>query len=144
MASYPIRSDERAEMRAANHKTLGVLWIVYGLLCIVGAAWLAVYHPTLRVMWGTLISRVADPFTWMGVFHILLLIAVCLSAITAVLSILAGAALMGRSRSRSNITIAASIFAILTGPLGTALAVLTLMVASRPVWQMYDRMSTAA
>ncbi len=147
MAAYPINAEEKVPMRTGSpsHSTLGVLWIAYGVICIAKAAWLAVYHATLHVMWGTIINRVADPYAWIGVFHILLLTAICLSSVTAVLSVAAGLTLMRPSLSRRNLPVVASIFGILTGPLGTALGVYTLiLVVPRPVWQMYDRISSAA
>jgi len=53
----------------ARHGTLVALWAIYGLICIVKAAWIVVYWGTLTVMWGALLNRVANPLFWMNAFH---------------------------------------------------------------------------
>ena len=51
--------------------TLGVLWIVYGVIRLTMAACLLIYASTATLMFGALLNRVADPFTLMGFFHFL-------------------------------------------------------------------------
>jgi hypothetical protein len=50
-------------------RNLGILWILYGLLRLIGALSVFLYSGTLRLMWGALLSRVPDPFTLMRLFQ---------------------------------------------------------------------------
>jgi hypothetical protein len=40
--------------------TLGMLWAVYGVMMIAAAAWIIVYSGTLTMMWGAIVSHVAE------------------------------------------------------------------------------------
>jgi hypothetical protein len=122
--------EEGAYMQANSPRqsTLGILWVIYGLVCIVKAAWIVVYSGTLTLMWGALLNRVADPFFWMNMFHIWLIGAVIVLIVTAIFSFLAAVSLMqGRGVARG-LTLVASILAIITGPLGIALGTYTMIV----------------
>jgi hypothetical protein len=110
-----------------SYKTLGILWLVYGAICIFEAVWLVVERHVLRLMWGSLITRVPDSFTWMGYYDMLLLAAVTLAIVTAVFSFFGAFALMRRAISGRPFAQIASILAIIHGPLGAALGVYTLV-----------------
>ncbi len=111
----------------SGHGTLGVLWLIYGVICLAKSAWIVVYTATLTLMWGAIITRVADPFFWMNAFHIWLIGAVILLVLAGIFSFVAGASLM-RGGSGRAFTLVASILAILTGPLGIALGAYTMAV----------------
>jgi hypothetical protein len=114
------------QTNSSRQGTLGVLWFIYGVLCLAQAAWIVVYTSTLTLMWGAIINRVADPFFWMNAFHIWLIGAVIVLVLAGIFSFVAGAALMnGSGRAFALI---ASILAILTGPLGVALGTYTMVV----------------
>jgi hypothetical protein len=116
------------QANSPRHSTLGILWVIYGLICIVKAAWIVVYSGTLTLMWGAIINRVADPFFWMNTFHIWLIGAVIVLILTAICSFLAAISLMqGRGAARG-LMLVASILAIVTGPLGIALGTYTMIV----------------
>lgn len=117
------------QTNTSRHGTLGILWLLYGVLCLAHAAWIVVYTSTLTLMWGAIINRVADPFFWMNAFHIWLIAAVIVLVLAGIFSFVAGAALMGGSARA--FTLIASILAIVTGPLGVALGTYT-MVATVP------------
>jgi hypothetical protein len=114
------------QTNSSRQGTLGILWLIYGVLCLAQAAWIVVYTSTLTLMWGAIINRVADPFFWMYAFHIWLIGAVIVLVLAGIFSFVAGAALM--SGSGRAFALVASILAILTGPLGVALGTYTMVV----------------
>jgi hypothetical protein len=111
-----------------NAPTLGVLWILYAVLRVLGGIWMILYSGTLTVMWGALLSRVPDPFYWMSAFHAFLFVAIGMAFLTALLALVAGLALLSRSDSARVVAIVAAIFGLLSGPLGIALGAYTLAV----------------
>ena len=50
-------------------RNLGIPWIRCGLIRFVVALGVFLYHGTLTVMWGGLLTRVPNPFTLMDLFH---------------------------------------------------------------------------
>jgi ABC-type spermidine/putrescine transport system permease subunit II len=112
----------------SRHSTLGILWVIYGLICIVKAAGIVVYSATLTLMWGALLNRVADPFFWMNLFHTWLIGAVVVLILTAIFSFVAAVTLMQSRGSGRALTLVASVLAIITGPLGIALGTYTMIV----------------
>jgi len=120
-------------MRAAdtNHRNLGILWIIYGVISLAQAAWVFFNMPALTVMWGAVITRVPNPFVWMDWFHIVIVGVIGLAVVSGIFSFLAGFSLLGASESSRWIVVAASILALLRGPLGIAIGVYTLVVAVR-------------
>jgi hypothetical protein len=120
-------------MQAVNDSTgrfgtLGVLWAVYAILRFAGAAFIVVYEGTLTVMWGAIITRVANPFALMSLFHFFLIFAVVLNIIAGIVSLLAAMALLGRTGSARTLALVASFFALINGPLGIALGAFTLAI----------------
>jgi hypothetical protein len=116
----------------SRHTTLGLLWLVYGVICLAKAAWIVVYTSTLTLMWGAIITRVADPFFWMDAFHVWLIGAVVLLVLAGILAFVTGVALMQSGISGPALPLIASILAILTGPLGIALGTYTMVATVRP------------
>ncbi|MGC2333902.1 MAG: hypothetical protein WA581_20800 [Candidatus Acidiferrales bacterium] len=112
----------------SGRKTLGVLWALYGVLCFLEIAWLVVQAGTLSVMWGVLLGRVPNPYAWMSLFHLALVVAVALLVLAGIFSLMAGSAQLTRSRSRRNMALAAGFFGLVTGPLGLVLGVYTLIL----------------
>ena len=126
-------------------KTLGVLWVLYGVLCFVEVAWIVVQADTLSVMWGALLNRVPNPYAWMTLFHLALVSGVALLVLAGVFALLAGSGLLVRSRSRRNMALVAGFLGLVTGPLGLALGVYTLvLLLPRVVDERYDRLAAAA
>ncbi len=124
---------------------LGALWTVYGLICLAEAVWIALNDAALTTMWGTVVSRVANPFSWMSAFRFLLVGIIALLIVTGVLSLLAGFALMQRGSSSRALALASSFLGILTGPLGIALGVYTLVsLVPRTSWRTHERLPNAA
>jgi hypothetical protein len=113
---------------ASRFGTLGLLWLLYGVLCIVKAAWIVINGATLTLMWGALLNRVANPFFWMSMFHFAMLAVVVLAVVTALFSFLAAIALMQAGPSSRTLALVASFLGLISGPLGIALGVYTLIV----------------
>ena len=118
------------QTNGSRQSTLGILWVIYGVVCIVKAAWVVVYTGTLTLMWGALLNRVADPFFWMNMFHIWLIGAVVVLILAAIFSFLAALSLMQSRGSGRALLLVASILAIITGPLGVALGTYTMIVTT--------------
>jgi hypothetical protein len=104
---------------------LGILWGIYGVMMIAAAAWIIVYNRTLTLMWGAIISHVADPFTWMRLFHLFLGATVVMALISALFSLLAAGALMQGAGASRSLGLIAAAFGMLGTPPGVALGVFT-------------------
>jgi hypothetical protein len=115
-------------MSSPNYRTMGMLWLIYGVFRLATGLWLIIYTPVLTVMWGALLTRVPDPFTWMDMFHIYLVLAIILAAISGVFALLAGVTLLRGARAGRSLSVIASLLAILSDPLGIALGVYTLIL----------------
>jgi hypothetical protein len=109
-------------------KNLGILWVLYGLLRLVGALGVFFYSGTLTLMWGALLTRVPNPFTLMGLFHSFLIFAIILGIVAGVVSIIAGLGLMSSGTSARSLGLVAAFFGLTNGPLGIALGAYTLVV----------------
>jgi|SRR5665213_370426 len=112
----------------AHFGTLGVLWIVYGVIRLIMAACLLIYTSTATLMFGALLNRVADPFTLMGLFHFLYAAVIVLSVVCGLLAIFAGLALLGGRGVGRNLTLVAAILSLCDIPLGITLGTYTLVV----------------
>ena len=102
-------------------RNLGMLWILYGLLRLVGALGAFLYSGTLTLMWGALLNRVPNPFALMGLFHVFLIFVIILGIVAGVVSIIAGLALMSGGQSARTLGLVAAFFGLTNGPLGIAL-----------------------
>jgi len=111
-----------------NLRTLGVLWLVFGVIRALGAVWMVLYSGALTVMWGALLNRVPDPLSWMAMFHLFLTAAIVFYAILAIVSFLAGFSLLTRPTSAKTIGLLAAFLALVSGPLGVALGVATVVL----------------
>lgn len=114
--------------RDNRYGTLGMLWAIYGVLMIAAAAWIIVYNRMLTVMWGAIVSRVADPFAWMSTFHLLLGATVVMALVSAAFSLLAAVALMQGTAASRALGLIAAAFAMLGTPPGIALGVFTVAI----------------
>jgi hypothetical protein len=88
---------------------------------------MVLYWGTLTVMWGALLNRVPEPLVWMTTFHVFLTAAVVSYILLGILSIFTGFFLLARPASAGTVVIIASILALMSGPLGVALGVPTLV-----------------
>ena len=114
------------------YRSLGVCWLVYGILRLAAALGLIFFSATATVMFGALLGRVADPFTLMDAFHIFYVLAIALCIVTGVLGIVAGIALMTNERTGRRLAILAGLLALSDLPLGIALGTYTLIAFLAP------------
>jgi hypothetical protein len=106
---------------------LGICWVLYGVLRLLLAMWLATFTPVATVMFGALLSRVADPFSMMSAFHFFYLFAIILSALCGVIGFLAGLALLAGQDSGRGLALIASLLSLSELPVGITLGVYTLV-----------------
>lgn len=107
-------------------KNLGILWILYGILRMAGAAAIVVWEATLTRMFGALVTNTPNPIALMGMFHLALLVIVVLGVIAGIVALLAGFALMTGGDAAKPLALLASFFGLTNGPLGIALGAFTL------------------
>jgi hypothetical protein len=112
-------------------RSLGICWIFYGVWRLVLAAILVLGSGTATMMFGAVLTRVADPYSLMAAFHALYIGAILLSVLCGVLGILAGLSLQGREESGRRIAVLASLFSLPELPLGVMLGCYTLHLLAR-------------
>ena len=124
-----MSSDVRiAESPGGNLRTLGVFWIVYGIVRLVMAVCLFVYSGTATLMFGALLNRVPDPFSLMTDFHFFYIVLIALSVLCGILGIISGLALLAGGGSGRVLALAAAFFSLCEIPLGLTLGTYTLIV----------------
>jgi uncharacterized membrane protein len=101
---------------------------------LIGAVWLLTFSPIATVMFGALLTRVANPFSLMAAFHLIYLFWIILSAAAGVFALLAGAALLSGWSSSRILAVVASVLSLSEVPVGLTLGTYTL-VALLPLTQ---------
>jgi hypothetical protein len=114
-----------------SRRTLGLLWVLYGVVRLVMALFLALFTPTATVMFGALLSRVPEPFALMNDFHLLYLSAIILAAIGGAFGLLAGLALLAARSAARTLALIAGFLSLSDLPFGTTLGIYTLIVYLR-------------
>jgi hypothetical protein len=128
-----MTSDEVLPAYATpDYKTLGVLWIAYGVVRSLMALWLATFSGTATVMFGALLSRVPDPFSLMSGFHLLYLFLVILSAAAGIFGVVAGVALLTGANAGRRLALIAAFLSLSEIPIGITLSAYTLIVLLVP------------
>jgi hypothetical protein len=121
--------DEAGAGNPSGHRRiLGVCWLVYGVLRVAVGIWLVLFSGTATVMFGALLSRVANPFALMGDFHIVYTGLVVLSVVCGIFGILAGAALLANQRAARTLALIAGFLSVSEVPFGTTLGIYTLVL----------------
>jgi hypothetical protein len=123
-----IRDDSAIHNVAVNHRALGLCWVVYGLIHLAVAVWLAVHSATATLMFGALLNRVPDPFTMMDLFHIAYLALIVGASLGGALGFLAGLALLSGQQMARMLAIVAAFLCLPCIPLGTCLGTYTLII----------------
>jgi hypothetical protein len=116
-----------AQNPPANSSTLGVLWIVYAILRLIAVILLVLYTGTATVMFGALLTRVADPYTLMTIFHIFYIAAILVTALSGLCGLFAGLALLAGKSART-LSLVAALLSVWDLPFGTTLGIYTLIV----------------
>jgi hypothetical protein len=135
-------SDTRIAQNLTWHfRVLGICWLLYGMLRLVGAVWLALFSNTATLMFGALLNRVPDPFRMMNTFHFVYGLLVAISVVCGIVGIMAGLALLTGSRPGRALAIIASFLALSSIPLGTALGIYSLIILL--TWETQRNFATA-
>jgi hypothetical protein len=122
-----MSTNHSAEVALSNGRFLGFAWIVYGIARILFALWLMAFEPTAKVMFGALLSRVANPYAMMDHFHIVYFAIVVLSFVCGALGILAGIGLLAGSSVGRTLALWAAFLSLPEMPLGLMLGVYTIV-----------------
>jgi hypothetical protein len=125
-SDMPLYSRSQS-LSSTQPRVLGVCWIAYGILRLAMTLWLLGFTTTATLMFGSLLTRVPDPFTLMSVFHFLYLGLTMWSAVSGVLGIVAGVMLLSGQRAARPLAIVAALLALPELPIGIALGVYTLV-----------------
>lgn len=120
--------DESVAHNLNRRRTLGLCWLVYGLLRLIMAVYLVLFNPTATVMFGALLGRVADPFALMSDFHVIYTGIVVLSVLSGIFGLLTGLALLANQRPARMLALIAAFLSVSEIPLGTTLGIYTLVV----------------
>jgi hypothetical protein len=115
-------------IQRARHTTLSLLWALHGVLMLALAVWIVLYNGTLTVMWGAIISRVPDPFSWMAAFHFYLAVAVVVAVISGIVSLLGALALLRGGAAARFLGLTAAAFGLIGTPAGIALGAFTVAI----------------
>jgi uncharacterized membrane protein len=116
-----------AQNPRANFTTLGALWIVYAILRLIAVILLVLYAATTTVMFGALLTRVTDYQTFMAIFHILYIAAIIVTALSGIIGLFAGIALLAGKSART-LSLVAAFLSVHDLPFGTTLGIYTLIV----------------
>ena len=111
----------------ANSTTLGSLWVVYGILRLIAVVLMILYAGTATVMFGALLTRVADFVTFMAIFHVLYIAAIIVTALSGLFGLFAGLALVSGKSART-LSLFAAFLSLHDLPLGTTLGIYTLII----------------
>jgi hypothetical protein len=111
----------------ANSTTLGALWIVYAILRLVAVILMVLYAGTATVMFGALLTRVVDYASLMAMFHILYTAAIIVTALSGIIGLFAGIALLAGKSARA-LALVAAFLSLSDLPCGTTLGIYTLIV----------------
>jgi len=121
--------DESAAGNLSGHRQiLGVCWLVYAIFRFIMGICLVLFSGTATVMFGALLSRVADPFALMSDFHIVYAGIVVLTVLCGLFGLLAGLALLANQRPARMLALLAAFLAVSEIPFGTTLGIYTLIV----------------
>jgi hypothetical protein len=123
--------DYAADSLGNQRRTLGFLWIVYGIFRLILGIGLALWSGTATVMFGALLARVPDPFSMMSEFHLIYIGVIILSFLCGVLGVFAGLALLANGGSARMLAILAACFSVSEIPFGTTLGIYTLVAFLR-------------
>jgi hypothetical protein len=121
------------EEQTAHHpggrlRTLGILWIVYGVVRLIAALVLVLCNGTATLTFGALLTRVPNPFALMSDFHIIYAAIVALSVLAGFFGLIAGLALFANQRSARTLALIAALLSVSEIPFGTTLGIYTLVL----------------
>jgi hypothetical protein len=138
VAMVPAERRSRVQQHV---QTLAILWIVYGVLAVLGAfAVFTIEHAVLGSVF-----RYSDAFPAAPLVHTVLTVVATWKGLKGVVAIIAGWGLLERNSWARPMAIVASFLSLLSIPFGTALGIYCLWVLMPDSsGQEYDQISQAA
>jgi hypothetical protein len=112
-------------------RTLGLLWLIYGIFRIIAAVWMLSFTPVATVMFGALLNRVPNPYPLMSAFHLIYAGWIVLSAASGIFGVLAAIGLLAGAGAARTLPVVAALLAAPFIPVGTMLGTYTLVVFVR-------------
>src|SRR3984893_4403018 len=112
-------------------RTLGLLWVIYGIFRIIAAVWMLSFTPVATVMFGALLNRVPNPYPLMNSFHLIYAGWIVLSAASGIFAVLAAISLLAGAGAGGLLAVVAALLAGAFIPVGTMLGTYTLVVFVR-------------
>jgi hypothetical protein len=116
----------RPAVALKSGRTLGLFWLIYGILRIIAAVWMLSFTPTATVMFGALLNRVPNPYPLMSAFHLIYAVWIVLSAASGLFGVLAGISLLAGAGASRILSVVAGLLAVPFIPVGTMLGTYTL------------------
>jgi hypothetical protein len=107
-------------------RTLGLIWLIYGILRIIVAIWMLSFTPVATVMFGALLNRVPNPYPLMSAFHLIYGGWIVLSAASGIFGVLTGISLLAGGGASHILAVVAALLAVPFIPVGTMLGTYTL------------------
>lgn len=126
-----MSSNTIATNRVTNAKPLGSLWVVYGIFRLAMALFLVIYSKLATIMFGVLLTNVANPFFWMNIFHFGYIFVIVLSVLAGIYALLAGLTLLAATSSARVLSLIAAFLSPSEIPFGITLGSYTLIVFLR-------------
>jgi hypothetical protein len=119
-------------IRAVNKNVpLAAGWLIFGVFRLIVAIWMLSFAGTATVMFGTLLNRVPNPYSLMGVFHIVYSCWMILSAASGVFALLTGITLMSGAGVSRLVALTAAFLSVPFLPVGTMLGTYTMVLFLR-------------
>src|ERR1700749_1244269 len=119
--------EQTAHFPSGSLRTLGILWIVYGIVRLIAALVLVLCNATATLMFGALLTRVPNPFALMSDFHIVYAAIVALSVLAGFFGVIAGLALVANQSAARSLALVAAFLSVSEIPFGTTLGIYTLV-----------------
>ena len=111
-------------------RVLGILWLSYGVFGIIMSIWILAFSHYFLPGMQDLMSRgdASFPFPIIHFMHVIYAISSAYGAATGILGVVAGATLLQKKPAARILAVVAAFLSVLSFPLGTAVAVYTLIV----------------
>jgi hypothetical protein len=124
-------SDTVVARAGVSNAPLSFCWIVYGIFRLIIAVWMLSFAGTATVMFGSLLSRVPNPYSLMSAFHVIYSGWTILSAASGIFGLLAGITLLTRAGVSRMVALLAAFFSVAFLPVGTTLGIYTMVIFFR-------------
>jgi uncharacterized membrane protein HdeD (DUF308 family) len=118
--------------RAFEHhiRVLGIVWLIYGVFHILMSIWVVAFSHYFLPAMQDMMSRADTPFPFpiFHFLHVMYAISAAYGTAVGILGIVAGAMLLQKKPAARALAIVAAFLSVLGFPIGTAVAVYTLII----------------